>query len=228
MPIYNPILTSLDETETRRYAGLAGHGNFPAERISMACAEALILSLVRGTWQLYAYDAEEGVILADPPVPLNSQELHNHLSAAIHVAVMAVTIGESLEEAVSAAFTAGKYADAYLLDAAGTTAVEAAADQVNQAINQYAARLGCTTTRRFSPGYGKWDIRCQPQILTLAEAHHIGLETTSTCMLTPRKSVTAVIGFVPLAATSLPPSLQQEAGNCLHCSLPQCHARKEP
>jgi hypothetical protein len=49
---------------------------------------------------------------------------------------------------------------------------------------------------RFSPGYGDFVIAHQTDILRILDAHkHIGLTETKTHMLTPLKSVTAVIGI---------------------------------
>jgi len=227
MPIYNPMITEIDEKETRRYAGLAGHTSFPPDRVRQACEDAHVLTKAQGSWQLYAYDPDEAALLCDPPFFFDSPAVVNHLSGSLHVAALAVTIGPALEEEVSTRFSAGNYTDAYLLDAAGSAAVETAADLLNQAIVQYAARLGCLTTRRFSPGYGAWDIRNQPRLLRLAEGHLIGMKTTSSCMLTPRKSVTAVIGLLPQQPSPLPPALQAETSSCNYCTINHCHARKE-
>jgi hypothetical protein len=48
---------------------------------------------------------------------------------------------------------------------------------------------------RFSPGYGDFDITHQTDILRILDAQKIGLTETKTHMLTPLKSVTAVIGI---------------------------------
>ncbi len=49
---------------------------------------------------------------------------------------------------------------------------------------------------RFSPGYGDFDIRHQDMILRMLDADkRIGLTMTDSYMLTPAKSVTAVIGI---------------------------------
>jgi len=49
---------------------------------------------------------------------------------------------------------------------------------------------------RFSPGYGDFDIRHQEKLLALLQADKkIGLTMTKSCMLTPTKSVTALIGI---------------------------------
>ena len=51
-------------------------------------------------------------------------------------------------------------------------------------------------TDRFSPGYGDLPISLQDSFLRLVDAQkQIGLTVTTTHILTPRKSVTAIIGL---------------------------------
>lgn len=83
------------------------------------------------------------------------------------------------------------------MDAAATTAVEHVADGIEQAIDQKFNMQGLVRRWRFSPGYGDWPIQAQPEMLRLAKAHEIGISLTSSLMLTPRKSVTAIIGLIP-------------------------------
>lgn len=226
MPTYNATLLSIDEKETRRYAGLAGHGSFPADLLEKACMDAQLLAKPRGIWQIYPYDSELGQILSTPPLPLQGQKILHHLADSVQVAILAVTIGEAIEQRITRLFADGEYSAGFLLDAAGTTAVEMAADQVTQVIVRNAVRLGYTTTWRFSPGYGDWDITVQPYMLALAQAQHIGLKATESCMLIPRKSITAILGFIPnhehLELTSNAPEL-----SCNHCTQPTCIARKD-
>ena len=97
--------------------------------------------------------------------------------------------------------------------------MEATANQVNQAINAQLSKLGFFTLARFSPGYGDWDIIVQPEILKLARANLINVTATNSCMLLPRKSVTAVIGFIPEKNTVAQAS-------CTDCNQKNCLARK--
>ena len=74
---------------------------------------------------------------------------------------------------------------------------------------------------RFSPGYGDWDLSAQAEILDmLATAKQIGLSYTSGMMLSPLKSVTAVIGI------SEKNDCKQE-DKCKICKMKNCQFRKE-
>lgn len=224
MTVYNPRLVAIDSEETRRYAGLRDGVSFPDGLLDQACAEALLLASPGGCWQTYAYDAETSAIHSHPSVRLTGAKLARHLSAAVEVAVMAVTIGAQLETASSAHFGAGDYTAGLLLDAAGSTAVETVADAINSLIAAEAARRGLRALSRFSPGYGDWAITDQPVVLNLAGGGLIGITVTPSCMLSPRKSVTAIVGLQPAAAGHQPEVCHGE--DCHTCSLVNCYARK--
>ncbi|WP_094606619.1 hypothetical protein SPSIL_059000 [Sporomusa silvacetica DSM 10669] len=225
MPFYYPRLTTVDLEETRRYAGLGRKVDFSTPLLSEACKQAQLLSIPKGVWQLYAYDQDAHTILADEPVVLTANSIIKHLTGAVEVAVMAVTIGLPLEEEVSALFLKNQYTLGMLLDAAGTTAVEMSCAAVCSVIAQQAAQAGLSASRPFSPGYSDWPLQLQPEILELATGARIGLSVTDTKMLVPRKSVTAIVGLYPYHHT-LNLSHQQELP-CDKCNQTSCQARKE-
>ena len=195
MPIYNPALKPLNISEIKRYSGLDQYTDFPAHLLDQACTESYILAHPQATWQIYNYDANTATIMGSQPLILQAPKIISYLSEAVQVAVIALTIGSKLENQVSEYFISGEYTSGLLLDAAGTAAVEVAADQVCEFIKRQVAHQGYRALPRFSPGYGNWDITVQPLILKLAHAHEINLKATDSCMLQPRKSITAVIAL---------------------------------
>ena len=76
-------------------------------------------------------------------------------------------------------------------------------------------------TDRYSPGYGDLPLTLQPRLLALLDAERkIGLTLTDTCLMTPRKSVTALFGL------SSHPQVRHASG-CQSCSLKEtCSYRK--
>ena len=127
---------------------------------------------------------------------------------------------------MSTYFTSGEYTAGLLLDAAGTAAVEVAADQVCDFIKSQITRQGYLTLPRFSPGYGEWDITVQPLILDLANGDAINLKVTDSCMLLPRKSITAVIGITPNQHDTSVGYMYQDT-TCPQCTQINCLSRKE-
>ena len=226
MPIYNPALKPLSINEIKRYSGLDKYADFPAHLLDQACTESYILAQPQATWQIYDYDASKATIMGPQPLTLGAPKIIHYLSQAVQVAVIALTIGPKLEEQVSQYFSAGEYTSGLLLDAAGTTAVEVAADQVCELIKKQASQQGYLTLPRFSPGYGQWDITVQPAILHLANADEIHVVATESCMLLPRKSITAIIGLTANQGDALVGYTYQDT-TCPQCTQINCLARKD-
>lgn len=76
-------------------------------------------------------------------------------------------------------------------DSIGSAAIEAFCDYINKNVGDVDY-----LRPRFSPGYGDLSLECQQTILDyLGAKKHIGLALTDGGMLTPVKSVTAIIGL---------------------------------
>ncbi len=226
MAIYNPVLKSLSLHEIKRYSGLDKYADFPSHLLDQACTEAYLLAQPKASWQVYSYNASKATIMAPKPLILQSPKIIHYLSQAVQIAVITLTIGPKLEKKVNEYFTQGEYTSGLLLDAAGTAAVEVAADQVCDFIKNQAYQQGYLVLPRFSPGYGQWDITVQPLILDLANGHEIDVTVTESCMLLPRKSITAVIGFVPNQEELHLNYLYQDT-TCPQCPQINCLARKD-
>lgn len=219
MPIYNAPLKNIDPKETRRYAGLA-NADFNEQAIVDACNEMTYIAEPRGSWEIYDYDNEQGIVLASPPFKIQGGKILKHLSHSKKVVLLAVTIGGNVENFIAKTFHNGNYSQGMLLDAAATTAVEQTADSLEKNIDAFTRPLGYKRIWRFSPGYGDWDINCQPQMLRLSNAAMIGIHHTDSMMLDPRKSVTAIIGLVP----EMDPFSPQKP-SCATCQQKNCHSR---
>jgi len=223
MPFFNASLTEIDEKETRRYAGLQ-KADFSDAAIHRACLEAQILSQPKAVWNLYDYNAANHMLNASfESVLLEGNSIRRHLHQAKQLLAICVTIGESIENTIHDHFKTGDYAHSLLLDAAATTAVETAADALENAIRPQFAKQGLAFLARFSPGYGDFDIRFQSKLLQLSQAESIGVQMTESYMLMPRKSITALIGLVPAKQAPCPPTHE----NCKTCQQKNCLSRKE-
>jgi len=225
MPIYNAPLKKVDHAETRRYAGL-NKAKFDEEIIESACRDVQILAQPKGIWNLYDYDASNALVHADPPFLIEGKKIQKHLAASTKVVLLAATIGEAVEEEITACFKGGKYSYSLLLDAAATTAVEQAADELEKTIRQKIEPMGYDMVWRFSPGYGDWDIRFQPEMIRLSQANQIGISLTESMMLLPRKSITAIIGLVAKQEIFACEHKSVEKHDCQICEKTDCLARK--
>ena len=135
--------------------------------------------------------------------------------------LLACTLGAGVDAALRAA-GASDMAYAVVLDALASVAVEQTADAAEQTLRNEEREEGQFLTGRFSPGYGDYPIAVQNDLLRLLDApRKIGLCATPAHLLTPRKSVTAVLGVAGHPVTG------RRAG-CANCALRErCAYRKE-
>ncbi|MDR3349267.1 MAG: hypothetical protein LBO03_06655 [Acidaminococcales bacterium] len=219
MPVFNPVLGHINKKEMLRYAGMRQSEDLPHAVIAAAAEDALVYARPAGAWEIYDYQAPALKIPGGDYLP-QSLKLCAHLRGAVKVAVLAVSVGGDIETRVNQLFAAGEYTKALLLDAAADSAVEQAADSLCAFVASSVRALGLGAGRRFSPGYGDWDIKEQPRILELSGAARIGLGATKSFMLAPRKSITAALG---LGFSMLP----GKAGDaCLYCENAGCRLRR--
>lgn len=105
------------------------------------------------------------------------------------VAFGIATAGEKLEKQVQEFFRQGEGTRGVLLDAIGSVAAEAITDEVNKHLDRWAAAQGYKTTRRFSPGYGPWDVRGQELVFKSLGRFTAGVRLSSSRLMSPLKSV---------------------------------------
>lgn len=224
MPIYNAPLLSIDAIEARRYAGLQKAVDFDEEKILEACEDTRLLAKPKGVWEIYDYDFETQTINANPPCQLQGKKIGQHLAGCEKVIALSATVGEDIEEDITRRFSSGEYSSAVLMDAAATAAVEQLADGMEKAISPKMAAQGFLLKWRFSPGYGDWPLTQQPELIRLAKAEQIGVKLTTSMMLTPRKSITALIGLYRKQENS---TAEYSPKGCAACTQKNCPSRRK-
>jgi hypothetical protein len=130
-----------------------------------------------------------------------------------------VTIGPAVERRASEYQRQGQITAALVMDAAGSAAVEEAADRLSaiavggEPSDAEPESVPC----RVSPGYGDWAIESQRQLFEILPARDLDVELTPTCLMVPRKSVSFAIW---LGAN------EQIRGGCTACKLERCSYRR--
>ncbi len=127
---------------------------------------------------------------------IKSVALAKHLKGSARAALFACTVGAEIGERINAYVSKGEIAKATVLDAVGSEAAEALADNIDRIITNNARAEGFSAVMRFSPGYGDWSIFDQGKVLRALEAAKIGVKATKNYIMVPEKSVTACIGLV--------------------------------
>ena len=121
--------------------------------------------------------------------------LTRNLKGCKEIVMLAVTIGPGADRLVKRSEIRDML-KAYTYQAVGAAAVEAWCDEVNERIKQEAADKGLYARPRFSPGYGDFPLEIQKDFERILEMpKSIGVSLSESLLMTPTKSITAVIGL---------------------------------
>ena len=214
-------VATIDPVEIYRYLGYpadAAPAPRLAEKIAGISAEALVCIRPCGVYSVYkaAGATAHSLKLNDTTISGNTGE---YLNDAGRVAVFAVTVGEEISLLSEAAAKDGDAFAAWVVDATGSWAVEAAADALMQCIRRH-LQDGEELTLRYSPGYCGMEIGEQRKLFQLVQAEAIGVTLMPSMLMHPLKSISGLVGLAPKEAVS------QYRSSCELCPRTGCHMRR--
>ncbi len=109
--------------------------------------------------------------------------------------LLAVTLGSQIEQLLMRREVTDM-AEAVILDASASVAVENVCDCFEEDLRDQIEQEGFFLSSRFSPGYGDFPLETQKRMCEVLNAsRRIGLTVTENFLLVPRKSVTAIMGI---------------------------------
>ena len=153
-------------------------------------------------------------------ITFSGKELSGHIKGATHISAFLVTIGKDIEEAASSYMNSGDHLLGYLLDRAGSFAVESMAKNAEDALRQTSALKNLSVSMRFSPGYCDWPIEEQFKLAKILDFSKAGVTLSKNCMMIPKKSISAVVGIGPKELFS------KIKSPCLLCNMKVCDYRR--
>lgn len=146
-------------------------------------------------YQIFDLKKQEDGTLQFGNIETQSKGLTRNLKDCEKIVVFAATLGTEVDR-LQARFSIMDMAKAVILQACAAAVLEEYCDACQQQIADVVEKDGYYLRPRFSPGYGDFSIEFQKNIMQLLNcAKKIGLTITDSYMLSPKKSVTAVIGM---------------------------------
>ena len=127
----------------------------------------------------------------------NSSHLRHYLRNCEEVVLFAATVGLEADRLIS------KYgrlspSRGLMMQAVGAERIEALCDTFCRDLAGELSREGLTLKPRFSPGYGDYALENQRAIFASLDCpRQIGLSLNESLLMTPSKSVTALVGLLP-------------------------------
>ena len=89
-------------------------------------------------------------------------------------------------------------ARAAVLQACAAAVTEAFCDEINQTIRDDAKKEGLICNPRYSPGFGDLTLDYQKTVFRKLNPERIGVTLNDSLLMSPSKSVTALIGRKPI------------------------------
>ena len=124
---------------------------------------------------------------------VKSKDLAENLKDCKRAVVFAATAGVGIDRLI-AKYGSLAPSKAVMLQSLGAERIEALCDAFCGDIKK---EMNCETKPRFSPGYGDLDLSSQKDIFSVLNCEkHIGLTLNDSMLMSPSKSVTAVMGII--------------------------------
>ena len=211
-------LPPVNRKEVLRYAGTREETPEIARLLDSALAE--VKPTFSGTvcWREFPLTRQDGMLDLSF-VRVRSNALNRNLQDCDRIVLFAATVGLGLDRLI------GRYSRvspsrALMLQAIGAERIEALCDAFCEEIRQTAQAAGLHTVPRFSPGYGDFPLAVQTEIFQVLDcSRRIGLTLNQSLLMSPSKSVTAVIGLGPCAGG-------EHSAGCQCCGKTDCIYRR--
>ena len=214
----------IKQNELLRYLGWRGQelDEFLRQRLENVAKHCLNLAKPRSVARRFSLDAEKN-LLRGTDFYLRGDDVRAHLSGCREIYLFAATVGAEPEREVQKLFVEGNATEALLLDTAASCAIESYADDVCEDLERSARN---NLTARFSCGYGDFPLEAQAHILRILSADtRIGLCANEHGLLTPQKSITAILGITAEPLSETKQSFREH--KCERCSRTDCSFRKD-
>ncbi len=206
-----------DKKEILRYAGVRGDAPELAELVQ-ACLQEI------GNKLIYKVCFREFPIKYEKPylnldfMKTDSADLRKNLKGCSCIVLFAATVGIELDRLI-AKYSRISPTKALLFQAIGAERIESLCDIFNSEITRQAEEAGRFTRPRFSPGYGDLPIEIQKEIFSVLDCpRKIGLSLNDSLLMSPSKSVTALIG---IGSTEC-----EDPSGCEICGREDCDYRR--
>lgn len=212
----NLSLPEVNRREVLRYAGAKEETPELMGLLEETLAEVLPLLSGKVCWGEFPVARQDDTLNLGFAVT-SSASLNRHLRDCHRIVVFAATIGLGPDRLI-ARYGRLSPAKALLVQAIGAERIEALCDRFCRQLQQQ----GYFPAARFSPGYGDLPLALQKDLFRALDCpRKIGLTLNDSLLMSPSKSVTAIVGLRPCSGTD-------EALRCGHCGKTDCPYRRIP
>ena len=192
------MIERLNQNEILRYLGYKDSGvTEQIQKLLDRCErETLQILQPKYVYQRFSIERlDDGIHVTGTPLILKGQAIAEHLQNCEEIFLMGATAGMALDRQIRRFMI--KEPDAgVVLDSCGIQAVEQIGDLAEKEMESIVLEDGFYLTWRFSPGYGDLPLETQQDLVRILDLpRKIGVSLNESFLMTPSKSVTAIIGI---------------------------------
>lgn len=209
---------AIDRSEVLRYLRSREDASL-SDDITAAADKILSLAAPKAAAVVIPLCRQDDDQLVCGGLSLPGTAIARHLEGCNQCMLLAVTLGFAVDRHISIFGQSNPY-QALLLDACATTAIEDLADHATERGRALLLPQPHAVTFRFSPGYGDLPLSLQPKLLEQLDARRLlGLTVGSSLLLSPIKSVTAIIGIKDIGETTNIATTSLKTPGCSACTM---------
>jgi len=208
-----------DTAEILRYAGVRGSSPETEALLRQCLPEADSVLTYQVCWTEFPVRSSGDQLDLGFAVTA-SKALARHLQNCESVILFAATVGIGLDRLI-ARYSRISPAKALLFQAIGAERIESLCEAFCLDIALHQKDFGNCITRRFSPGYGDLPLHLQQDIFRVLDCpRSIGLTLNDSLLMSPTKSVTALMGIAKGGCAASGPT------GCAACQHESCAYRR--
>ena len=188
------------DTRTKEAVRYLGYGNHAVDIHTLDLVEDSFRELdqvgrMKIVYRIFDVSMEKDGHLTIGKLKIESKNLSRNLKGCDRAIVLGATLGTGVDMLIRK-YSLTDMARVVVLQACGAAMLEEELDRWQEQMADQFMKENLYLRPRFSPGYGDFSIEHQTMIGRMIEASKkIGLTVTDSLMLSPSKSVTAVIGI---------------------------------
>lgn len=185
-------LPPVNRKELLRYASIKGALDETTATLLEEClAEATDLLFGKVCYQVLPTKD----LLQLLPSAQQSSDFTRYLRGCDYVVAFVATVGITIDRLI-ARYATVSTSKAFIFQALGAERIECLCDLFSQKTADFVAEKGMSVKPRFSPGYGDFSLNVQRELFALLTPEtSVGVTLTTNMMMSPTKSVSALIGI---------------------------------
>jgi len=214
----NKIISTINPDRIyRRTISNIGHSPRTKRGLEQIIPNLISTSKPNFTYDIYqSKQSDDGIILNN--IKLKSKRIRAAFEYCSCAIVYCMTLGFEIDKIIKSKRTQSKCLS-YLCDQSASRFAELLVENFREQIKCFLSdSLGITEC--YSPGYCDWDLSDQHKIFDLLTPNQTGIKINNSCLMSPRKSMSGIIGVGH-------PLLTHICGNaCLDCADEKCDHRR--